>query len=156
MSRHNSLSLFNAERLFLHLLSTLFPLVERTLCRFSFNPLDFFQVKKNVRFSFPVWLSSVISAGFSCELAGVYMIEFYKANSEYLHWEEGALIELSNTNLPGDFLTKTHPKHFFSVSVLFLYFLPAVLTVRRKSRNKFIMPVLISTHEVGFSDTVWA
>lgn len=45
------------------------------------------------------------SAYISSKLAGVYEIEFYKAGKhKNLHREKAALIELSNTNLPRDWV----------------------------------------------------
>lgn len=55
------------------------------------------------------------SACISSELAGVYEIEFYKANKhQNLHREKEALIELSNTNLSRDSVWQ---KRCLSVSV---------------------------------------
>lgn len=103
MSRHNSLSMFNTAPLFPDLLSAIFPLVEKSRGSSSSSPLDFLQLSE----SSPLPSSCVIKLTHicdcvSCKLAGVYMIEFYKAKHKNLRWEEGGLIELSNTDLPRD------------------------------------------------------
>lgn len=100
--------------------------VERPICFSSSNPLDFLQFQQSLRYSLSlslsfflsVWLSPLVHFLVLALSWQVFETEFYKANKrKNLHRENGALIELSKTNLPRDSVwQKLHPKHRVSVS----------------------------------------
>lgn len=107
MSRYNSPSLFNAAQLFPDLLSRLLCTCWETVSLLLIQPtgLSHFQISLSLSLSCSLCMIELSrpSACISSKLAGVYEIEFYKADKHRnLRREKEALIELSNPNLPRD------------------------------------------------------
>lgn len=127
MSRYNALSLLNAAQLFPDLLSKLLCICWETNSLLLIQPTGLSPVSTispllslslSLSFFLSVWLSPLVHFLVLALSWQVFETEFYKANKrKNLHRENGALIELSKTNLPRDSVwQKLHPKHRVSVS----------------------------------------